>query len=177
MKIADARVLADLLIDHTFTVNGKTVCARDLGYRFEWMNRKRTLGLCDYGKKKIFLSENYVFNNDETLVEDTIRHELAHAFSHFLYGYAGSGHNHLWRHVCVQVGARPQRCKSNEDGLTPTEGKYVLRHKETHEVFSHYHKFPTKSYRQVSKIYIRGRKFETLGKLEIVDNPNKYLMI
>ena len=170
MKIADARYLADQLLDKTFVIDGKSYCARDIGYNFQWMNRKRTLGLCDYNKKLILLSEDYVFNNDVTLVEDTIRHELAHAFSYFIFGRAGVGHNCYWRHVCVQVGANPQRCKSETDGLVVSAAKYVLRHKDTGEIYNKYYKWPTATYRRClnNEIWIRGRKFQTKGKLEVV---------
>jgi predicted SprT family Zn-dependent metalloprotease len=170
MKIADARYLADCLIDTSFTINGKSYKARDIGYKFEWMNRKRALGLCNYRTKTILLSEDYVFNNSIELVKDTILHELAHAFSYFIYGSAGAGHNSLWRNVCRQIEAKPQRCKTLNDGLVPTEGKYILRHKDTHEVFSHYHKWPSKLYNQLSQTWIRGRQLETKGKLELVPN-------
>jgi len=169
MKIADARYLADTLIDTVFTVNGKEVCARKLGYDFEWMSRKKTLGLCDYNRKKILLSEDYVYNNQVELVEDTIRHELAHAFSHHIYGVAGCGHNHYWRGVCVQVGAKPKRSwKSEKVGLVTSGHKYVLRHKETKEVFGKYFKFPHAVHERVSQMYIKNRRWETLGKLELV---------
>ena len=174
MKIADARYLADKLIDHTFTIDGREYCARDIGYKFEWMTRKRTLGLCNYSRKVIYLSEDYVFNNIVELVEDTIRHELAHAFSHFIYGYVGVGHNRYWRHCCVQVGANPQRCKSKDDGLVQAAGKYILRHTETHEVYSNYYKWPSKTYENCKQglIWIRGKKRETMGKLEVVVNDS-----
>jgi predicted SprT family Zn-dependent metalloprotease len=167
MKIADARYLADCLIDTTFTINGRKYCARDIGYSFAWMNRKRTLGLCNYSKKQILLSEDYVFNNNVELVKDTILHELAHAFSYHIYGSRGHGHNQYWRSVCVQIGALPNRCKSTDDGLK-VDYAYVLRHKETKEVYSGFHKWPSKTANRISEVWIRGKKWETLGKLEIV---------
>jgi predicted SprT family Zn-dependent metalloprotease len=172
MKIADARYLADCLIDKSFTINGKSYCARDLGYKFEWMNRKKTFGLCKYGSKTILLSEDYVFNNSVELINDTILHELAHAFSRHIYGRVGAGHNQYWRNVCRQIGAIPQRCKSLNDGLVLSEGKYILRHKETQEVYSHYHKWPSKLYARLSETWIRGKKSETMGKLELVSNED-----
>lgn len=167
MKISTARILADELIDKTFVVGGHEVCARKLGYTFDWMNSKRTLGQCNYGKKLIRLSEHYVFHNDETLVKDTILHELAHAFNYHIYN--GRGHGRSWKFCCVQIGCRPIRCKEEvRDGLVVGGHKFILRHIETKEVFSRFHKWPSKTHRNIKNIYIRGRKHETLGKLELV---------
>ena len=168
MKIADARYLADCLIDTSFTINGKSYKARDLGYKFEWMNRKRTLGLCNYRQKQILLSEDYVYNNNVELIKDTILHELAHAFDWEVYKKAG--HGRTWKHICVQIGAKPQRCKGVKDGVK-VNYKYVLRHKDTHEVFGGYHKWPSKAANRISQTWIRNRKWETMGKLEIVPAP------
>lgn len=167
MKIADARYLADCLIDTTFTIDGKEYCARNLGYSFDWMKRKRHLGLCSYMKKKIFLSEDYVYHNDVSLVKDTILHELAHAFSYFIYGRVGCGHGLHWKNVCVQIGARPRRCKSKDDGVK-IKYKYLLRHRKSGEVYSGYHKWPSKTHERIHEVWIRGKKMETLGYLEVV---------
>lgn len=172
MNETEAKNLTISLINKTFLIHGKQVCARDLGYSFEWMSKRshNTLGQCHYGTKKIRLSPNYVQNNDVTLVEDTIRHELAHAFSHHIFGRKGWGHNYYWKSVCVQVGANPQRCKSEMDGLVVSGHKYVLRNKETLEVYDRYHRNPKKlSFRcRMGTVWLRGKKNETKGKLEVV---------
>ncbi len=75
---------------------------RDWSFRF---NRgKRTLGLCDYSRKRIELSAYFVAHNDETAVRDTLLHEIAHAI-------AGqrAGHGPKWRAVCRRIGAKPER--------------------------------------------------------------------
>jgi predicted SprT family Zn-dependent metalloprotease len=167
MKIADARYRCDQLIDTTFTINGKQYCARDLGYSFEWMNSKRTFGVCNYTKKLIKLSEHLCYHNQIEQVEDTILHELAHAFSYHIFGRAGIGHNHLWKSVCVQIGARPSRCYTDKE-VNIGGYKYVLRHKVTKEEFTKYHKWPAKTHKKIKNIYIKRRKMETLGQLEIV---------
>jgi len=65
---------------------------------------KRTLGLCDYTRKRIVLSRYFVAHNDEAAVRDTILHEIAHAL-------AGerAGHGPKWRDVCIRIGAKPER--------------------------------------------------------------------
>jgi predicted SprT family Zn-dependent metalloprotease len=166
MNTDNARLLANELIDKTFVVGGHEVCARKLGFRFGWMNSERTLGQCNYKNKLIRLSKNYVLRNSEELVKDTILHELAHAFNWHIY--KGKGHGKSWRFCCVQVGAKPDRCKQVSEGLVLGGHKYVLQHVETKEIFERYHKWPSSTYKNIKNIYIHKRKHETLGKLELV---------
>lgn len=166
MKINEAKELAEQLIDKTFVVGCKPICARNIGYRFEWMRGRKTLGQCFFGSKIIKLSSHYVKDNDEELVKDTILHELAHAFNYHIY--EGRGHGLSWRFCCGQIGARPIRCKSESDGLIVGGHKYVLRHIQTKEVFSKFHKWPSSTVRNIKSVYIRNRKRETYGMLEVV---------
>ncbi len=76
------------------------------GWRFALDRAKRRNGCCKYREKEISLSEFYITNNVVELVRDTILHEIAHA----LVG-PGHHHNHVWKAMCVRVGARPVRCK------------------------------------------------------------------
>jgi hypothetical protein len=54
---------------------------QDLGWRFRYDNAKKRLGRCFYFKKLITLSTNLVLLNDSDnwQIDDTIRHEIAHA--------------------------------------------------------------------------------------------------
>lgn len=65
---------------------------------------KRTLGMCDYTRKRIELSRYFVAHNEEAAVRDTVLHEIAHAL-------AGekAGHGPKWRAVCTRIGAKPER--------------------------------------------------------------------
>jgi len=78
-------------------------------WHFTFESRKRTLGRCHYHAKKITLSKWYVELNEENDVEDTILHEIAHALSFLRYGTNGKGHGRLWKNVCKEIGARPER--------------------------------------------------------------------
>jgi predicted SprT family Zn-dependent metalloprotease len=78
-------------------------------WHFTFEACKRTLGRCHYYTKKITLSKWYVELNDEDDVEDTILHEIAHALSFLRYGTKGKGHGRLWKNVCKEIGARPER--------------------------------------------------------------------
>jgi len=77
---------------------------------------KRRLGQTRFSRREIGLSEEYVANNAEHLVRDTILHEIAHA----LVG-SQHGHNATWRAKCREIGAKPQRCKSQADGLVQNQ--------------------------------------------------------
>ncbi len=71
---------------------------------FVFNRGKRTLGLCDYSRRRIELSMYFVAHNDEVAVRDTVLHEVAHAL-------AGekAGHGPKWRAVCRRIGAAPKR--------------------------------------------------------------------
>lgn len=77
--------------------------------------------------KNIELSRSIVELNDKALVEDTIRHEIAHALAGF-----EAGHSYEWKRVAQQVGANPERCCA--DGTKMPEGLYqadccgIVRH-------------------------------------------------
>ena len=74
------------------------------GWRFEFSNRKTQVGTCFYSQKKIVFSKWYVESHPDE-IEDTIRHEIAHA----LVG-PDHGHDHVWRRKCIEVGAKPYTC-------------------------------------------------------------------
>jgi len=73
-------------------------------WSFHYNRGKRTLGLCDYTRKRIELSMYFVAHNEEPAVRDTLLHEIAHAL-------AGekAGHGPAWRAVCKRIGAIPKR--------------------------------------------------------------------
>ena len=89
----DVRVLVDELMskEFTFTTYSGThsVSAKGLGYRFEFNNRKRAFGTCHYIQKKISLSLPLCSENLDKIdsrIQNTILHEMAHAFSVEVYG-------------------------------------------------------------------------------------------
>jgi predicted SprT family Zn-dependent metalloprotease len=87
-------------------------------WSFQFDNAKRRFGVCRTSKLRgtqtivrgtISLSRNLTLINDEAKVTDVILHEIAHALT------PGHGHDWVWRAKCVEIGAKPERCYSEED--------------------------------------------------------------
>ena len=95
------------------------------GWRFSWHNKKVSLGTCSYNKKRIYLAKWYVELNDEDEVTDTILHEVAHALAYQRHGSAGHGHGRIWKSICVEIGARPERLHTGKLGRPKNHHKYV----------------------------------------------------
>ena len=77
-------------------------------YSFKFTNGIRTLGYCKYNTKVIGLSKHHALQSSDELVIDTVLHEISHA----IVGQ-GHGHNHVWKAKCREIGAKPQRCKTD----------------------------------------------------------------
>lgn len=75
----------------------------DAGWSFRWDRAARRLGVCKHRRKEIAFSQHFDHITREE-IEDTIRHEIAHA----LVG-PNHGHDRVWRAKCIEVGAKPQR--------------------------------------------------------------------
>lgn len=127
-------------------------------WRFRFINTKRACGRCDYVRQTVELSESFVENNTVAVVENTIRHEIAHV----LVG-RGHGHGSVWKRMAVRCGAEP---KATTSEAVQSKGKYTLKFND--EVLQEFYRRPKWS-RNVEGISIQGRP-ETLGKLTLVQN-------
>jgi len=138
-----------------------------LSYR-GWVGRfdeaKKRFGMCSPGRKEISLSRPLVELNDEDEVRDTILHEIAHALADLEHGEA-CGHDERWKVVCRRIGARPERCF--DDSVPTPDAPWVLVHRETGEIHGSFQRKPARDF---SQAYLRGRKAETLGRLELRAN-------
>ncbi len=124
-------------------------------------NARRRFGVCRIDKKHISLSRTLCELNDRAEVYDTILHEIAHALAWQRHG-ENCAHDKRWKAICVEIGARPVACYDGE--VIQPAAPWVLVHRDTGEVFRSYHKKPRRNW---STVWIRGRKADTLGKLEI----------
>jgi predicted SprT family Zn-dependent metalloprotease len=82
-----------------------------LAYTFAFERGCRRLGLCRFPTAttpgQILLNAAYVEASDRESVEDTIRHEIAHALAYRNCGH--TGHGKPWQEACTITGARPER--------------------------------------------------------------------
>ena len=70
--------------------------------------------------------------------------------------------------MCVKVGAKPERCYKEEDNggkVKSLKPKYILVNKDTGEVHCRYWRKP--KIKDWSDRWVRGKKAETYGKLEL----------
>jgi predicted SprT family Zn-dependent metalloprotease len=91
------------------------------GWSFKWDNSLRRFGCCSQGRKYIGLSRKLVEVNNVEQVKDTILHEIAHALAG-----PGVGHGQKWKDICVQIGAKPERCYDSDDTNTPEMKYYAV---------------------------------------------------
>ena len=93
------------------------------GWRFGWNRRKSSYGLCRYDLRRLELSGPLVDVNDAEVVEDTIRHEIAH-----ILAGPRAGHGRAWKEQCTETGAVPRACMEGNGlptrwiGVCPTPG-------------------------------------------------------
>lgn len=89
------------------------------GWRFILDRAKTRNGACSHFRKIIQLSKWYIRLNEEHNILDTIRHEIAHALVD-----SSHGHDDTWKLKCIEVGAKPERCKSKKD-VNTVKGNYL----------------------------------------------------
>ncbi len=77
----------------------------EAGWRFAWNRRKASFGLCRWASRTLELSAPLTEVNDADLIEDTVRHEIAHALAG-----RDAAHGPDWRAACEITGARPRAC-------------------------------------------------------------------
>ena len=135
------------------------------GWKGELDRARRRFGVCRMSDRVISLSRVLVELNSEDEVRDTILHEIAHALAWERYR-ENCGHDARWKEICVEIGARPERCY--DEGVVQPDLPWALCHVETGEVFATYARKPS---RDVSRLWLRGRKAETFGKLRYCRNP------
>lgn len=105
MNPRDAETLAhDLMAEFGLTADG---------WSFRFDTAKRRFGCCkrssDGRIRVISLSRPLTITNDRAAVEDTLRHEIAHALAPM-----HAAHGPQWREACRLTGARPQQCYGAE---------------------------------------------------------------
>lgn len=92
-------------------------------WQFRWDKAKKRFGRCNYQKKIISLSRHLTKINPQTQVEDTIRHEIAHAKDAEERGK--SDHSRHWKRWAKKCGAKPDRCYSSTQVNAPEAPLYT----------------------------------------------------
>lgn len=139
------------------------------GWSFGWDRARKRLGVCRVGEKRITLSKHFVNANVQdnwVMIEDTVLHEVAHALAWERFRYVG--HGVRWKLICREIGAIP-RATVPLDMIKPTDYKYALRLKTSGEIVARFYRYPAKTAKKLKYCYVRGRKAETEGQLEIVE--------
>lgn len=157
----------------SYTVNVLEALELSDDWKVDVNKSKRAIGTCDLLKKTIFLSEILIsdlikYHNSE--IKSTVLHEVAHAIVHEINkNYYVRPHGKEWKRCCQLLGIVPQvKYKPNEEMhksfllRNNTKAKYALILETTGEVCRFYKRKPRIN---LERLYLRGRKEETLGKL------------
>ena len=136
----------------------------DSSWSFAWNRRKSAFGACHYKKKEIQLSKILTESQPIAEVLDTIRHEIAHALSG-----PGTGHGYIWKENCRKVGANPVRAAKRIKATREDLGaRWVVICPEG-KIHKTYLRNPNRNtFDEIKKWYVKGRKSETLGKLNLI---------
>lgn len=130
-------------------------------WEFKWDNAAQRYGVYRYRGHRISVSLPRARVNTIERTKRTILHEIAHALT------PGQKHNKVWKQKAQEIGlVNPTTCCTKEDAVCVDRMKWALRNRETREVYQYYTREPKDKI--WSGRYIRGKKKETLGKLEIV---------
>jgi hypothetical protein len=149
MKTSDAEALTLAYIEQ--------YCPK---YKFGWMTSARTLGQCvtSYFINIIKLNIDYVRLNDESKVELTIIHEIAHALT------PGHNHDYVWQRKCRELGGNGLRL-SNGANLPPN--KYIGICPGGHS-----HSFARIPTRRKSCTECFPHAFNENYEIKVIPNPN-----
>ena len=123
---SDVRLLANKYMNTTFTYRGKQFNMNQLGWKFQFGNKRRALGTCRMSKKIVEISQ-WVVNNSDNSIEtwnNTILHEIAHAIDFEIRGT--SKHDWQWRSIALAIGCNGERC-SHVEHKAKVNSKYTIK--------------------------------------------------
>lgn len=107
----DIRRRALILMDELGTeLAGRSL--RSLGWTFQFDRARRRLGMCKWKRKGVLvkvlsLSRHYALHGGWEIMEDVVRHEIAHALDYEIRGR--SDHGPRWRCIALLTQADPTR--------------------------------------------------------------------
>ena len=123
------------MIDDPQTLDEKMQNIQELVHQYlpglpvVWFRGTRTLGECRIKKDENGKLVAYQIRISSLMASanswDTIRLVVLHEIAHGLV--PGSGHNDVWKAICEQIGARPERYASITDRAIPGFEHYVVK--------------------------------------------------
>lgn len=165
MKLVEIQALAQRLIVKHLPDPLYDDCSE---WGFAWNDRIGALGCCHYKVKIIYLSKRWCRNLPDSEILDTILHEIAHALTP-----NDKSHGAEWKAACIRIGAKPESKLQDigvytSDVATPT---HRLIDNTGKVVKEYYRKPAAKMYRNIASYYVKSRKEETIGRMQIVEVP------
>ncbi|MGJ8664533.1 MAG: SprT-like domain-containing protein [Marinicella sp.] len=96
--------VANVLINYSWWIGGQECNLSASGWSFNWNNHRSAVGYCDSNNKIIYISKHIVGQNLDKpqLIEDSIRHEIAHAIDFQLFR-SRSQHDDFWNLICKEI--------------------------------------------------------------------------
>ncbi len=154
-RLAQAKIAEHNLIGVKFGINKRL--KNTLGRYIEKYN-----GI----SRRIELSYDFIVNNDESAVLDTILHEIAHAIAGI-----EADHGPAWKAVCRQIGCRPEQYASKE--VVTMKYKWQLAYIRKGEYTTHTERLPVFRHKRTGMTgrMITGRT-ETLNNLYWIPAEN-----
>lgn len=113
--------------------------------------------------KVIYLSTSHLDHDGADEIEDTIRHEIAHALDYERHG-SMDGHGTRWRAIAVEVGAKPERTMR---ATAADDRGYVWVLTYRGQTIRGYYRFPRSVARNLPHIGLQNQP-ETRGQLKLV---------
>lgn len=81
----------------------------------------RVIGRCDYVRRELTFASKIAAINDRSLMDDVVRHEVAHA----VVG-RGHGHDATWKAAARRLGAKPRACVNSDEIVSvPSNNRWV----------------------------------------------------
>lgn len=132
----------ETLMTRTWEVNGQEINLARRGWTYGYNNRKTAFGVCRARRRRVELSRAFINAEGSSYdkMNDTIRHEIAHALDFEVRGT--SDHSRAWKRICVVTGADPRATHHTD---AKPKGRYEAVC-PTHGVVHYFHRKPSRSY-------------------------------
>lgn len=158
MKLSEAKILAELLIEQHLNLDGIEP------WGFDWNESKTAMGMCNYRRRVIILSTYYTPLLCEDDIEQILLHEIAHAMTR------GDGHGKVWRACAKSLGVRNPRSRMKLSvDLDDMGYKYAMViDGEEDNIIRGYHRKPSRNF--IASLPMRSLKSrpDTKGKLKVI---------